>query len=46
VRNVYTFNFDAGQIDVLVKQLPSTMEQVYRDLAGFTDFLEQLADEG
>lgn len=45
VRNVYTFNFDAGQIEVLVKQLSLTMEQVYRDLSGFANFLERLAEE-
>ena len=44
VRNVYTFNFDVGQIEVLIKQLPSTLEQVSRDLLGFADFLEQLAE--
>ncbi|MEA3341229.1 MAG: hypothetical protein U9R15_14795 [Chloroflexota bacterium] len=45
VRNVYTFNFDAGQIKVLVEQLPSTMEQVSRELLNFADFLEQLAEK-
>ncbi len=45
VRNVYTFNFDAGQIKVLVEQLPSTMEQVSRELLSFADFLEQLAEK-
>ncbi len=44
VRNVYTFNFDVGQIEVLIKQLSSTLEQVSRDLLGFADFLEQLAE--
>ena len=44
VRNVYTFNFDVGQIEVLIKQLPSTLEQVSRDLLGFADFLAQLAE--
>lgn len=44
VRNVYTFNFDAEQINVLVKQLPPTMERVSRELLGFADFLEQLAE--
>ena len=44
VRNVYTFNFDVGQIEVLIKQLPSTLEQVSREMLGFADFLEQLAE--
>lgn len=45
VRDVYTFNFDAEQIEVLVKQLSLTMEQVSRDLLGFADFLERLVEE-
>jgi uncharacterized protein YutE (UPF0331/DUF86 family) len=45
VRNVYTFNFDAEQIEVLVKQLLPTIEQVSRELLGFAEFLEQLAED-
>ena len=45
VRYVYTFNLDAQQIEVLVRQLPSTMEQVSQELRAFAGFLEQLAEE-
>ena len=45
VRNVYTFNLDAQQIDVLIRQLPSTMEQVSQELLAFAGFLEQLVEE-
>jgi uncharacterized protein YecE (DUF72 family) len=45
VRNVYTFTLDAQQIEVLVRQLPSTMEQVSQELRAFAEFLEQLAEE-
>jgi len=44
VRNVYTFNLDAEQIEILIKQLPPTMEQVSEELLGFADFLERLAE--
>ena len=42
VRNVYTFQLDAHQIEALVKQLPPTMEQVSRELLPFADFLQQV----
>lgn len=45
VRNVYTFNLDAEQIEVLIRQLPPTMEQVSQELLVFADFLEQLVEE-
>jgi hypothetical protein len=45
VRNVYTFNLDAGQVRVLIGQLLSTLEQTRQDLHAFADFLEQLAGE-
>jgi len=45
VRNVYTFNLDAQQIEVLIRQLPSTMEQVSQELLAFAGFLEQLVEE-
>jgi hypothetical protein len=43
VRNVYTFNLDVEQVQVLIGQLRSTMEQTRRELYAFADFLEQLA---
>jgi len=45
VRNVYTFNLDVEQIEVLIRQLSPTMEQVSQELLAFADFLEALADE-
>lgn len=45
VRNVYTLNLDAEQVEVLIRQLPPTMERVSRDLLAFADFLEQLVEE-
>lgn len=42
VRNVYTFNLDPEQVEVLVGQLQPTMEQVSQELLAFADFLEQL----
>lgn len=46
VRNVYTFNLDPEQIEVLVRQLLPTMEQVSQELLAFADFLEQLGVDG
>jgi len=43
VRNVYTFNLDPQQVEVLVGQLQPTMAQVSRELSAFADFLEQVA---
>jgi len=42
VRNVYTFNFDVAQIEILLDQLPITWEQTKQDLLNFADFLEQM----
>lgn len=42
VRNVYTFNLDAEQVEVLVRQLQPTMDRVSHDLLEFADFLEQV----
>ncbi len=41
VRNLYTFNLDAAQIDLLVQRLPITMDAVSQALLDFADFLEQ-----
>ena len=43
VRNVYTFNLDAEQIELLINQLPVTMAQVSEELLRFASFLEQVA---
>jgi hypothetical protein len=45
VRNVYTFNLDITQIELLVEQLPATMSHVSEDLLGFADLLEQIAGD-
>jgi len=45
VRNVYTFEFDPEQIDLLMKHLPDTTEQVRNDLSAFADTLERIARE-
>jgi hypothetical protein len=45
VRNVYTFSLDPEQIEVLIRQLPATMEQIHGELQAFAGFLEQLANE-
>jgi hypothetical protein len=42
VRNVYTFQLDAQQIEALVRQLQPTMEQASRELLTFADFLERV----
>lgn len=44
VRNIYTFNLDPEQIELLVKHLQPTMQLVSQDLLKFADFLEQLAN--
>jgi len=44
VRNVYTYNLDAEQIDVLIKQLPDTMSRVSEELQAFAGFLEQCSN--
>ncbi len=45
VRNVYTFNLDAEQVELLVKQLQPTMDRVAQDLTAFADFLEQVGTD-
>lgn len=42
VRNVYTFNFDVAQIEILLDKLPKTWKQVEQDLLNFADFLERV----
>lgn len=46
VRNVYTFEFDPEQIDLLVRRLPEVAELVRRDLHAFADVLEDMTHEG
>lgn len=41
VRNVYTFNLDVDLIELLVRQLQPTMDQLSQELLTFADFLEQ-----
>lgn len=43
VRNVYTFNLDSEQIEILVRHLPATMTQLRQELLAFADFLEDLS---
>ena len=43
VRNVYTFNLDPEQIELLIKHLQLTMTQTKQELLVFADWLEQLA---
>ena len=43
VRNVYTFNLDPQQVEILVRQLRPTMEHTSQELSAFADFLEQVA---
>lgn len=46
VRNVYTFEFDPEQIDLLMKRLPDIAEHVHSDLQSFADVLEEIARDG
>ena len=46
VRNVYTTDFDATQIDTLVQRLPEALAAATGDLRAFADELERIADEG
>ncbi len=46
VRNVYTFNLDPEQVEVLVRQLQPTMEQVSQELLALAEFLEKLGLDG
>jgi hypothetical protein len=43
VRNVYAFEFDPEQIDLLIKRLPDTADLVFRDLRAFADTLDRMA---
>ena len=43
VRNVYAFEFDPEQIDLLLKRLPDTAELVFEDLRAFADTLDRMA---
>ena len=43
VRNVYAFEFDPEQIDLLLKRLPDTAELVFEDLRAFANTLDRMA---
>ncbi len=43
VRNVYTFEFESEQIDLLVSRLPQTIDVVEEDLLAFAEFLDEVA---
>ncbi|MFN8490072.1 MAG: hypothetical protein U0350_20965 [Caldilineaceae bacterium] len=43
VRNVYTFNLRSGRLQQLSEEVHACYDRVKRDLASFTQFLEQLA---
>jgi hypothetical protein len=43
VRNVYSFQLDPGQIELLIRQLPQTWDRASQELLSFADLLEQLA---
>ena len=43
VRNVYAFEFEPDQIDLLMKRLPDTTERVTNDLRSFATFLDEAA---
>ncbi len=45
VRNVYTFNLDADQIGLLMRDLDATLRLVSQDLFAFADILERMAIE-
>jgi hypothetical protein len=42
VRNVYTYNLDAEQVAVLIRQLPAVADGVNKELTVFAAFLEDL----
>ena len=42
VRDVYSFNLDVDLVELLVRQLHPTMEQLSRELLTFADFLDQV----
>ncbi|MCS3861673.1 hypothetical protein GGP86_001451 [Salinibacter ruber] len=43
VRNVYAFEFDPEQLDLLMRKLPETAERVFADLRTFADTLDRMA---
>ncbi|MEJ5308459.1 MAG: hypothetical protein WHX52_01685 [Anaerolineae bacterium] len=43
VRNVYTFNLDSEQIEILIRHLPETMTQLRQELLAFADFLDAVS---
>jgi hypothetical protein len=43
VRNVYAFEFDPEQIDLLIKRLSDTADLVFKDLRAFADTLDRMA---
>lgn len=43
VRNVYAFEFDPEQIDLLMQRLPGTADLVFKDLRTFADTLDRMA---
>ncbi len=45
VRNVYTFNLDAPQIELLIDQLQPTLTQVRQKLLTFADLLDEMAGD-
>ncbi len=45
VRNIYTFDLDAAQLDRLVQNLRPSFEQVQADLLAFASFLDGLAHD-
>jgi len=46
VRNVYTFNLDPQQIELLIQHLSVTMAAVTGELLAFADLLEEIARGG
>lgn len=44
VRNVYTFNIDPAQVELLVQNLQNTMQIASAELLQFADTLEEIAD--
>lgn len=43
VRNVYTFNLDERQVEILVDLLPTAIAELDREIRAFADWLEQVA---
>lgn len=43
VRNVYAFEFDPEQIDLLMRHLPDAADHAFTDLRAFADTLEEIA---